>query len=333
MSCGDISSPEPPPLRFEDDTTSVPPSFSAGASSGPIEDYFNSMPVDFLNNDDNTDDTTSFVEQFNELVDCSLSPEELKEFLTPPSCDQWKDFPSFDHPTFVTIDDSKEKQWLLAKQEIQHIRTQMPKLIGKENLQKKDFILFTLGPKSDVGEFKKKQFELSDVKYLEFISTICIQSAYRVTATEMFHTMSHLQKDVLLNEAEYNKIWRTFATKRELDGMTMSTNRREVPIWRTLEDLVNTLLRKISISGREGEISIALDDDKIWLAQTKSKMCDLFGLKYTTHVKPNRKGIIGHTGITTGLLFPLGIIFEQTFDTSLSCFKRLFNFLFQHDTE
>jgi len=58
---------------------------------------------------------------------------------------------------------------------------------------------------------------------------------------------------------------------------------------------------------------------------------DLFNLKFTTHVKPNRKGIVAHTAVSTGINVPLGIIFERTKDTSLSCFKRLLDFLFKKD--
>ena len=50
-------------------------------------------------------------------------------------------------------------------------------------------------------------------------------------------------------------------------------------------------------------------------------------------MSPNTKGIVGHTAISTGINIPLGIVFEQTFDTSVSCFKRLLNFLFHHDND
>ena len=58
---------------------------------------------------------------------------------------------------------------------------------------------------------------------------------------------------------------------------------------------------------------------------------DLFNLKYTTHVKPNRKGIIAHTAVSTSLNIPLGIIFERTKDSTLDCFKRCLDFLFSRN--
>ena len=112
---------------------------------------------------------------------------------------------------------------------------------------------------------------------------------------------------------------------------SITTSRREEPLWASMEGIVNEYLRKISITGRDGEISIALDDDKIWLAQEQKSMPDFFDLKFTTHTQANRKGIVGHTAVTTGANVPLGIVFEKTHDLSVSCFRRLLNFIFRHD--
>jgi hypothetical protein len=58
---------------------------------------------------------------------------------------------------------------------------------------------------------------------------------------------------------------------------------------------------------------------------------DLFNLKFTTHVQPNRKGICLHLAVTSGLNIPLGAVFERKRDNSVSCFKRLLDFLFGGD--
>ena len=59
-----------------------------------------------------------------------------------------------------------------------------------------------------------------------------------------------------------------------------------------------------------------------------NRLFDTFGIKYTTHVKPNRKGIVAHTAVSSTAQIPLGIAFEQKKDNALSCFKRILNFLF-----
>lgn len=60
---------------------------------------------------------------------------------------------------------------------------------------------------------------------------------------------------------------------------------------------------------------------------------DKFNLKYATHVKANRKGIIAHTAVTTRLNIPLGISFERKYDSAISCLKRILNFLFMEKSE
>ena len=91
---------------------------------------------------------------------------------------------------------------------------------------------------------------------------------------------------------------------------------------------MNNLCRQISISNWSGNISGALDDDKIWLDLSGQNKRDTFGIRYTTHVQPNRKGIVAHTIVSTGANMPLGIAIERKKDKTLECFKRLMKFLF-----
>ena len=54
---------------------------------------------------------------------------------------------------------------------------------------------------------------------------------------------------------------------------------------------------------------MALDDDKIWVEQTGKNAMNKAGLNHTTHVRDNRKGIISHTAVSTGVNLPLGKLF------------------------
>ena len=67
---------------------------------------------------------------------------------------------------------------------------------------------------------------------------------------------------------------------------------------------------------------------QIWLNISNSKSADLFNLKYTTHVKPNRKGIIAHTAVSTGANDPLQIVCEQTNASTTSCMQECLDGLF-----
>ena len=70
--------------------------------------------------------------------------------------------------------------------------------------------------------------------------------------------------------------------------------------------------------------------DKVHLHLSKGNSEDLFNLKYTTHVKANRKGIIAHTAVSTGVNIPIQICFERTNDSSTSCFINCLDGLFAH---
>ena len=108
-----------------------------------------------------------------------------------------------------------------------HIQKKMRELLCKlpgEDVSKNELVLYTLGPNSDIGKMLMRELQLSNEKYVEFISTIFIQAAYRVTSTELFDPLS-LMKDLLpLAHDEYNKIWLKFATKKQIDTTKMSTN-------------------------------------------------------------------------------------------------------------
>ena len=76
-----------------------------------IEEHFNSMRFDFLE---------ELMFEGSEFNDCTLSNEELLEFVTP-SQEKWNALPPKDHPSQLSkIDVTKDLQWKLAKKEIEH---------------------------------------------------------------------------------------------------------------------------------------------------------------------------------------------------------------------
>lgn len=158
--------------------------------------------------------------------------------------------------------------------------------------------------------------------------TFCLQSAYQVSVTELFQSSSVLKDRTIMEKEEYVRIWKLLAESRKLPRSEIRTARSKQPLWELLEGIVNKELKKVSIEGRKGRIQIALDDDKIWFASFVATVEDLFNLKFTTHVKPNRKGFVAHTATTTGIITPLCIVFERAKDSTSSCFKRILDFLF-----
>lgn len=75
-----------------------------------------------------------------------------------------------------------------------------------------------------------------------------------------------------MKQEDYISTWKEIATiKKVLLQNFVGTNRRDACLWQQLEKVVNNFLRRIAIVGRTDDISIALDDDKIWV-QTSGKM-------------------------------------------------------------
>lgn len=291
-----------------------------------IESMFDSFDVDH----DFLDD--SFIEQ-NELADCYLTDEALVEFLTPPQ-ESWRDFLPEKNEAVITMNHSKEVQWKLAKEEIEHVRKRVMELVGADefkDVNESTLVLFCLGPETKMGIFLREELELSAIEYMEFIATLCTQASYRVSSKQLFCKDSLLKGALLISEETYNGIWKRIAEKRKLKPGEMSTNRREQPLWASLELIVNELLKNVSVVKREGQCSLSLDDDKIWMNLSKAASDDLFGLSYTRHVRPNRFGELLHTCASTGAIIPQSVAFERENDTTLECFKRILDFLFKQD--
>jgi len=88
-----------------------------------------------------------------------------------------------------------------------------------------------------------------------------------------------------------------------------------------LEAAMNQVLRKLSVAGREGgKIILTLDDDKIWASNSGANSEDRFGLKYTQHVKDNRKGLVAHTAVSATTSIPLG---KRSIESIVSLYRFL----------
>lgn len=269
------------------------------------------------------------------LDDCNLSADDFQS-LVAPSSESWNDFSSTEHPAVVTMDQSKTIQWILAQDEINFLKNSIRQLLGKEideELQLAEIVLYIIGPDSAPGQYLMQELSLSKESYFRFMCNFLVQSAYKISVTSLYDKDSLLKSQVSMTKEEYLSIWKKIATLKELPTAAVSTSRRDEPIWQAYEKIVNKMLKDISIKGRDGRVSIALDDDKIWLHCSNSNSRDLFNLKFTRHAKPNRDGIIAHTAVSSGATFPLGIIFEKTKDSTIQCFKRLLGNLFDQGGE
>ena len=96
--------------------------------------------------------------------DCNLSSDDFQDLLAP-ATENWNNFSSKDHPAVVTMDHSKTVQWMLAQDEIHHLKKSICQLLGKgidEEIQQDEIVLFILGPNSAPGRYLRQELSLSE---------------------------------------------------------------------------------------------------------------------------------------------------------------------------
>ena len=80
---------------------------------------------------------------------------------------------------------------------------------------------------------------LTPEEFLKFMSTVLIQSAYHVSATQLFDEDSLLKEKLMIEEEVYFQTWKKIAEKKMIPPGKISTNRREKPLWETFKTIVN----------------------------------------------------------------------------------------------
>lgn len=211
----------------------------------------------------------------------------------------------------------------LAKKEITHIRNRLLVLTKKDinkgvtNLEILDLLF---GEKSALATILMRELEIDHPTFMQFMATLCLQAAYRTSFTEVYCVGSALLGSASMNKNDYLNIWKRIARShiQEKNINYVGQGRQEVALWEMLETACNEICCSISITNRKGHISIALDDDKIWLCQSGKNAEDKSNIHYTTHVRDNRKGIIAHTAVSSGVNLPLGMyyLFESIYNLS-----------------
>ena len=236
--------------------------------------------------------------------------------------------------TFV-LDLSRKEAWKLFKEEVTHLRTTIPKLLNlppetsTETVTLEDLVSLVFGETSEFTSVFCAELELDRVTFYKFIANVCLQMAYRETPSYLYGEYSLLDDKTALDEITYMSIWKKIASLKRISlNDYVGSSRRDECLWDQFELAANKLLRKLSIVGRTDEISVALDDDKIWVQTSGRNEDDYFGLRKVTHVKDNRKGIVAHTAVSSTTNIPLAFMFERQGDRAIDCFTRIFSKLF-----
>ena len=74
-----------------------------------------------------------------------------------------------------------------------------------------------------------------------------IQSGYKLSVTGLYEKNSLLKDKAVMPKEEYLYIWRKLATLKQLPDAAVLTSRRDEPIWQACEEIVNKMLKQISV--------------------------------------------------------------------------------------
>jgi len=260
-----------------------------------------------------------------------------------PTPEKWKDILNEDSPCEIVMDKTKAFQWNHQKKEIEHIKSRLRMKVGLDcgeegqeaqnrRLTKDDVFELVFGRSSVLASFFEQEIRISFLSYLRFLQVYALQSAYSVSSSQLFAKDS-LVKTVATTEREYNDIWKEMANRNKLNSSNISSVRRVDPLWYKLESRMNEWLRSITFEGRQGDISVSIDDDKIHFQLANERKSDLFNLKFQKHVRANRNGITAHTCVSSAGLVPMAISFERKNDTTSTCYKRMMDTLTRNNED
>ena len=139
----------------------------------------------------------------NVFDDCNLSVGDFQS-LTAPATENWKNFPFTEHPAVVTMDQSKTIQWILAQDEINHLKKSICQLLGNEideEIPLNSIVLYIIGPDSAPGRYLMHELSLSKETYFRFMCNFLIQSAYKISVTGLYDKDSLLKSEVAMPKA------------------------------------------------------------------------------------------------------------------------------------
>ena len=173
----------------------------------------------------------------DDFYDCFLSEKELEDFLTP-TAEKWDNVDPISVTPKLTIDESKEIQWDLAQEEINFVLDRVNVITGcteedSGDIKTQRLIDHVIGAESEIGNFLQSILEISSTEYLEFMITLVIQAAYRITSSQLYDSQSLLSREVPMAESRYNEIWLKLSTLKKIEKRErfVAAGRRDKCIW------------------------------------------------------------------------------------------------------
>jgi hypothetical protein len=294
--------------------------------------------VTFEGDEDNYDEETSGDEEeiirsrsrrlYNDDIGLSLLEEHLNETEEGNiMLSDWEDCVA--DGVSATVGEGSDTVLEILCEEVQFIRmafqrefdTTQPSLSAIANL--------FYGPDSKIFRIFKDTLKITHVDFIKFMKTFCVQTAYRVSCTEMFDSDSYVDTTKLCTSEEYTALWQKIGRVRIPKDPKSSASSTDT-FWMQLEEALNGLLRELVVEvlvggqsddGRKiSRLWLTLDDDKMHWNGTRHHHA---WLQNTRHVRDNRTGFVCHHGVlpASGLL--LAIKFDRKGDTAETSSKQM----------
>ena len=102
-----------------------------------------------------------------------------------------------------------------------------------------DIIMLCLGPKSECGKFLQNQLRISDMSYVHFMHTFCLQAAYslqaadKISSSQLFHSQSFLKEMPKWKVKNTTTSGVRCRRKKYEKNILITTSRRDPPLWET----------------------------------------------------------------------------------------------------
>ena len=239
--------------------------------------------------------------------------------------------PSFEN-TYLTIDQAATSAWCTASKELDCIEKSLLALCSKSemrNITEDDIIEVFFGPKGVFRPIILEHIGMEDENFYPFMSRFCLLSMMgceNSNAEKMLSTLK-VDMDKVMSEKTFNRVFQKMS-----DASTNYTDapssRRPKFLWEKLQSGLNMIFKELLVTNRQGSISTVIDDDKVWCNSTGNNSEDRKKIKYTVHVRDNRRGFNIHTFATFFNFFPLHLIVEEEGVSSTSALKKGINYLF-----
>lgn len=244
---------------------------------------------------------------------------------TSATVEEWTDVPvsRVGEEVIFNLDSATIKAWEDAQEEIIHLRSHLHEMCNIDptrQLKLGHLVNLCFGPASDFASAFRNEMNMSQDDFMRFLGNICLQMSYLESASGLTEKYSELTEACLMTEREYLDTWKKMANDGKVSSRKfLGSSRREEPLWKICEMAANKFLRAVAVADRDGDLSIALDDDKIWCESNGENAIDDFMIRRVRHNADNRKGMISHTAVSALTLVLLAFMFERKGSTAYSC--------------